>query len=129
MSTSKTSIKPILSKLLLPAAVMITMMNAIPNMETIGIAYSSHLALLSRYLLNKMPAPIGRITILVMSHIILYISIWIKVPPKNFMSMGVKTGASMVETAVIVIDKARLAFARYDITFEAIPFGEQPIRI
>ena len=45
------------------------------------------------------------------------------------MSNGVKMGASIVETAVIVTDSARLALARYDITLEAMPLGEQPTKI
>src|SRR6185312_15109449 len=47
----------------------------------------------------------------------------------NFINRGVINGASEVETAVIVIDKARFAFARYDITLDAIPFGEHPTSI
>ena len=45
------------------------------------------------------------------------------------MSKGVNRGASMVDMAVIVTDKARFAFARYEITLDAIPLGEQPIKI
>ena len=108
---------------------IITIIQAIPNMDTRGISFSSHVARLSRYLLNTMPAPIGMITILVMSHIMLSTSIFMNAPPKSFMSSGVKNGASMVDTAVMVIDNAKFALARKEITFEAIPFGEQPIRM
>ncbi len=45
------------------------------------------------------------------------------------MSKGVIKGASIVETGVMVIDKARFTFAKYEITLYAIPFGAQPIRI
>jgi hypothetical protein len=41
----------------------------------------------------------------------------------------VNNGARSVDTVVMVIESARLAFAMYDITLEAIPAGEHPIRI
>ena len=42
---------------------------------------------------------------------------------------GVITGASNVETAVIVTDKATLPFAKYVMTFEDIPPGLAPSKI
>lgn len=43
--------------------------------------------------------------------------------------MGVKKGASRVDTAVTESDSARLARARNDKTLDARPLGQQPARI
>ena len=50
-------------------------------------------------------------------------------PPNNFISSGVRKGASKVAIEVSVIDRARFAFARYEITLAATAFGAHPIRI
>jgi len=43
-----------------------------------------------------------------------------------FINNGVRSGANMVENAVMVTDMATLAFAINAITFEARPLGEEP---
>src|SRR5687768_9907529 len=129
MSTSSISAGPIDRRLSLPAAVITTMMSAMPAIETRGIALSSHSALPLRYLLKMRPAVIGMITILVISHIISNTLISTNAPASSFINNGVTNGAIIVDTAVMVMDNARFAFARYDITFDAMPFGEQPMRI
>src|SRR5258708_3928870 len=102
---------PIVSRLSLPAAVMITMIKAIPNMDTKGITLSSHLALPLSSLLKRIPAPMGMITILKISHIIFRALILTKAPASHFIKKGVTKGASMVDTAVMVMDNAKLALA------------------
>src|SRR5688500_1228165 len=106
---------------------IITIMNAMPNMETSGIALSSHPDLPLKYLLNTSPAPIGITTILIISHIMTSAFTSMNWPPKNFIHKGVINGDNKVATAVRVMDKAKFALARYDITFDAIPQGMLPI--
>src|SRR5690349_919611 len=48
-----------------------------------------------------------------------------KVPPNKRISKGVTKGAISVEAVVTETDSARFALARYDITFEAKPLGQQ----
>ena len=67
--------------------------------------------------------------ILKISHIIFITSISISSPAKSFINSGVTKGAINVVIEVIVMDNARFAFARYDITLEARPLGEHPIKI
>ncbi len=88
------------------------MIKAMPNMETNGMALSSHPALPLKNLLNKSPAVMGIITILIISHIISRAFICINAPAYNFIKKGVIRGASIVDTAVMVIDRARFALAR-----------------
>ena len=128
MSTTPINAGPIVSRLSLPAAVMIVMINAMPNIETNGMAVSSHLALPLNNLLKTSPAPMGMMIIFIISHIIFNTSTSTNAPASNFISSGVTKGASNVVVAVTVMDKARFAFARYDITLEARPLGEHPIK-
>ena len=68
-------------------------------------------------------------TILMILSIIFIKSIGTYCPASNFISRGVRTGASNVATAVNVTDSARFALAINDITLDARPLGEEPIRI
>src|SRR5438552_12540987 len=102
------------SRLLRPAAVMMTMIQAMPDIETMGMALWSHPALPLNILLNMIPPPMGMITILMISPIMLSALILTKAPASHFIRNGVTKGASRVLTAVIVIDSARLALARYE---------------
>src|SRR5262245_27928847 len=103
---------PIDNRLSLPAAVMITMINAMPDIDTTGIELSSHFALPLKNLLKTRPAVIGIMTILKISHIMSNALIWMKAPANVFISKGVKKGESIVDIAVIVTDRARFALAR-----------------
>ena len=51
------------------------------------------------------------------------------VPASNQHTTGVSRGASNVDTAVIPTDNAKSPFARYVITFDAVPPGQQPTNI
>ena len=75
------------------------------------------------------PAPIGIITILVMSTTIDQKSMDTYSPANIIINNGVINGAIIVPTAVSVTDKAKLAFAKYDMTLDAKPLGQLPIRI
>ena len=55
-------------------------------------------------------------------------SIGTKAPAKYFINSGVIKGATTVATAVSVTERAILALAKYAITLEAKPLGEEPIR-
>ena len=55
-------------------------------------------------------------------------SIGTNAPASNFIKSGVIIGADNVATAVSVTERARFALARYAITFEAKPLGEEPIK-
>ena len=70
----------------------------------------------------------GRIIIFTMLHIIVNTLISMNSPARNFISNGVTKGAIKVAIEVMVIDNAKLALAKYAITFEATPLGEQPIK-
>ena len=118
---------PTLRRLSLPEATIIVTIQVMANIEMKGIAASSHFNLPFNSLLNNNPATIGMMIILKISHIILSTSISINAPANNFMSNGVTNGASNVVSDVMVIDKARFAFDKYAITFEANPLGEQPM--
>ena len=87
-------------------------MQAIPTIETIGIASSTHFDLPFKSLLKIKPAPIGMMIILLMSHIIFKTSISTNAPANNFISNGVTKGAINVVIEVIVMDSARFAFAK-----------------
>ena len=120
--------KPMLSNASRPAAVIIVIMIPIANIDIIGIALSSQINFFPRNLLNKRPAPMGRIIIFTILHIIANTSISMNSPAKNFINNGVTKGAIKVAIEVMVIDKAKFALAKYAITFEATPLGEQPIK-
>src|SRR5688500_75177 len=71
----------------------------------------------------------GRITILMMSHIIVRKSTETNSPARSSINNGVIKGASNVAIAVTVTESGTFALAMYDMTFEARPLGTQPIRI
>ena len=50
-------------------------------------------------------------------------------PARSHVIIGVRKGASRVDVAVIPTDRARSPFARYVITLDAVPPGQQPTRI
>jgi len=50
-------------------------------------------------------------------------------PARVFIKNGVIIGANNVATAVSVTERAILAFARYAITLDAKPLGDDPIKI
>jgi hypothetical protein len=93
------------------------------------MAVSSQRDFPANNLLNNKPTPIGMIIIFEMSHIMLSTLISINAPANNFINNGVTNGANKVVMEVMVMERARLAFAKYDITLEASPLGEQPIKI
>ena len=79
-------------------------------------------------MLNINPAMIGNITISKISSIIFQKFNSTNCPPNNCISRGVSKGDNKVATAVMVIESARLAFAINDITLDANPLGETPIK-
>ena len=103
---------PIFNKLSRPEAVIMVIIHAIPIMETIGMASSSHFDFPFNNLLKIKPAPIGIMIILLISHIIFKTSISTNAPANNFISNGVTKGAINVVIEVIVMDSARFAFAK-----------------
>ena len=56
-------------------------------------------------------------------------SIGTKEPANVFIKNGVIIGANNVATAVSVTERAIFAFARYAITLDANPLGDDPIKI
>ena len=66
-------------------------------------------------------------TIFTILNIIAQKSIGTKAPAKNSISRGVIKGAMTVATAVRVTDSATFALAKYAITLDAKPLGEEPI--
>ena len=117
------------NKLSRPAAVITTIIMRMPTMDTIGMAVSSQRDLPENNLLNNKPTPIGMMIIFDMSHIMLKTFISIKAPANSFINNGVIKGANSVVIDVMVIESAKLALAKYDITFDASPLGEHPIKI
>src|SRR5688500_20123522 len=92
---------------------IITIMNAMPNMETSGIALSSHPDLPLKYLLNKSPAPIGITTIFIISHIMASAFTSMYWPPKNFINNGVLNGDIKIAITVWVMDNDKFAITWY----------------
>ena len=82
------------------------------GIETIGIALSSHFDFPLNNLLNTNPAPMGIMIILKISHIMLTILISINSPASKPINNGVTNGAIKVVMEVMVMERARLAFAR-----------------
>src|SRR5690606_41729095 len=95
-------------------------------MHNTGIILWRYSALPFRILFTRSPAPIGKITIFTISHIILPISISISCPARNFINKGVRKGADKVETALSAKERATLALARQAMTFDAMPPGAEP---
>src|SRR5690606_9157388 len=67
------------------------------------------------------------IIIFTILHVIAKTSISMNSPASIFIKIGVTKGANKVATEVIVNDNARFALAKYAITLDAMPLGEQPI--
>ena len=66
---------------------------------------------------------------LLISQIIAIRSISINWPARFFINKGVKRGAMKVAMDVSVSERATLALAKYDMTFEANPQGMQPTKM
>src|SRR4029079_6767411 len=92
-----------------------TNINLLPR----GEAYSRHS--------SNMAAPIGTMISLMISIIMATKSTGIILPGSSFIHVGVMIGASIVVTAVTVIDSGRFALAMNDMTFEARPLEQEPI--
>jgi hypothetical protein len=118
-----------LSKLFLPDAVITTIINPMPIIDINGMILSIHLTFPFNKAWNSKPAKIGISTTFVVSQAIDQKSTGTSLSASNRINNGVNNGANKVETAVTAIDSARFALARYDITFEASPLGQQPTKI
>src|SRR5699024_1568488 len=101
----------------------------IPTTDTSGKAFTLLSTCLVKTIRIMIPSTIGINTICTMEKNISPAETGSHLLAKINVKKGVKIGASIVDTAVIVTDKAVFPFAKNVITLEAVPPGQQPTKI
>src|SRR5699024_10095698 len=101
----------------------------IPITDTRGNAFTLCSTCFVNNKRTTIPSTIGMRTIRTIEKNILLAETGSYILANYRVKVGVRTGAKIVETAVIVTDKAVFPFAKYVMTFDAVPPGAHPTKI